>query len=73
MANNVIEVFQSSINDNDCRHGHRTFEAAMKCARTTIRRARRGEKFYGSDFAAKINPKNEDEVAIWIRRHLIAK
>lgn len=73
MANNIQEVFEAAINDNPCGHGHKTFDAAEKCVRRTIRRAKRGQKFYGSDFAAKLNSKKDEDVAIWVRRHLIAK
>ena len=70
-TNNLKERFIASINDNDCGHHHRDYESAEKCVRQTIRRAKRGEVFYGSDFAKRLNLNNE--VAIWIKRRLIAR
>jgi hypothetical protein len=73
MASNIQEVYEAAINDDPCGHGHKTFEAAEKCVRRTIRRAKKGQKFYNSDFAAKLDPKNDEDVAIWVKRHLMAK
>lgn len=66
----ITKYFYTSLNDDPCGHAHRTFDQAEKCAAKTIRAAKRGQKFYNSDYAKKCSVKDAE---IFVKSRLVSR